>query len=300
MQGPGRTKPAYNQPPFLVIEKIPQGISTRNNLTSLFLPYISLFHPHNSLSPSSTPTYLSSPFTSLSFSLTSLFHLTESCTMEKLNEWFKRFGTIVNIQLDLDALRAVIQFTHFEEAKAAFSSPEAVFGNRFVKVYWHRVDDIPKSNFGPAHSAPSTPSTTNTPEKRLPPPNTPMKLDHVADRERERQAILADVAQKKQDLVQRQIEHQKALLKRLESPDLTSAEREEIRLGIRSIEESTRSILAESAASVAPPTTTTDSSGVQDMEGQTSADPDLVSRLDALKEQVRRFRWPFTCFLSRP
>lgn len=57
----------------------------------------------------------------------------------KLNEHFSKFGNIVNLQVayaqDLEA--ALVTFTTHLEAKKAYQSTEAVFNNRFVKVFWH-------------------------------------------------------------------------------------------------------------------------------------------------------------------
>ncbi|EGV97542.1 RNA-binding protein 26 [Cricetulus griseus] len=60
--------------------------------------------------------------------------------ISKLNEHFSRFGTLVNLQVAYngDPEGALIQFATYEEAKKAISSTEAVFNNRFIKVYWHR------------------------------------------------------------------------------------------------------------------------------------------------------------------
>ncbi|XP_054754914.2 RNA-binding protein 26-like isoform X2 [Lytechinus pictus] len=62
----------------------------------------------------------------------------------KLNEHFSKFGNIVNLQIayaqDLEA--ALVTFSTHLEAKKAYQSTEAVFNNRFVKVFWH----IPPEN----------------------------------------------------------------------------------------------------------------------------------------------------------
>ena len=60
----------------------------------------------------------------------------ESCTIAAVHEHFSRFGTIVNIDLMPELGRARIQFATAEEAKAAHESPEVIFNNRFVKVFW--------------------------------------------------------------------------------------------------------------------------------------------------------------------
>lgn len=67
-------------------------------------------------------------------------------TIDKLNGHFKKFGTIVNINVKPENNKAFIQFTSNEEAYKAFSSPEAVLDNRFIKIFWAkpRVKEVPK------------------------------------------------------------------------------------------------------------------------------------------------------------
>ena len=39
-----------------------------------------------------------------------------------------------------DPEAALVQFSHHSEAKAAHSCPDAVLGNRFIRVFWHNPD----------------------------------------------------------------------------------------------------------------------------------------------------------------
>ncbi|KAF9161814.1 hypothetical protein DFQ26_004136 [Actinomortierella ambigua] len=57
-------------------------------------------------------------------------------TIDQVNNYFKKFGPLSNIQVDQIARKALIQYATHEEAHAAYSSPEVIFNNRFVKVYW--------------------------------------------------------------------------------------------------------------------------------------------------------------------
>ncbi|EPY83072.1 hypothetical protein CB1_000597005, partial [Camelus ferus] len=61
----------------------------------------------------------------------------------KLNEHFSKFGTIVNIQVAFkgDPEAALIQYLTNEEARKAISSTEAVLNNRFIRVLWHRENN---------------------------------------------------------------------------------------------------------------------------------------------------------------
>ncbi|PWN35425.1 uncharacterized protein FA14DRAFT_178794 [Meira miltonrushii] len=65
----------------------------------------------------------------------------ENLEMVKVNEYFKKFGTITNIQIDVDSKKALVSYSQPAEAKAAHSSPEVIFNNRFVKVYFQKLDE---------------------------------------------------------------------------------------------------------------------------------------------------------------
>ncbi|KAF9426508.1 hypothetical protein BGZ94_006407 [Podila epigama] len=73
-------------------------------------------------------------------------------TISKVNEFFAQFGSLVNIQVDQPAHKALIQYSTREEASAAYNSPEVIFGNRFVKVYWQPDD---QQGFGGAAPKPT-------------------------------------------------------------------------------------------------------------------------------------------------
>lgn len=101
----------------------------------------------------------------------------ERLSLEEINNWFKRFGTVTNVAIDVPSAKALVSFSTHDEARDAWRSEDAVFGNRFVKLYWHR----PMGNHGQAGakllaaSAPiinnlsAPPKTESTPVKSGPP-----------------------------------------------------------------------------------------------------------------------------------
>ncbi|CAE6429643.1 unnamed protein product [Rhizoctonia solani] len=109
----------------------------------------------------------------------------ERLSLEELNNWFKRFGTVTNVAIDAPSAKALISFSTHDEARDAWRSEDAVFGNRFVKLYWHR----PMGNHGQAGakllaaSAPiinnlsSTPKADSAPPKPTPTPPQPAAID---------------------------------------------------------------------------------------------------------------------------
>ncbi|KAH9487162.1 RNA-binding protein 27 [Psilocybe cubensis] len=62
----------------------------------------------------------------------------DKLSLEGVNDWFKRFGTVTNVAIDPTNAKALVSFSNHDEAHAAWKSEDAVFGNRFVKVFWHR------------------------------------------------------------------------------------------------------------------------------------------------------------------
>lgn len=62
----------------------------------------------------------------------------EFLTLPSVSEWFSKFGTVTNVAIDAPTGKALVSFSTPVEAKAAWSSQDAVFGNRFVKLFWHR------------------------------------------------------------------------------------------------------------------------------------------------------------------
>lgn len=62
----------------------------------------------------------------------------EHLSLESVNKWFKRFGTVTNVAVDVSGGKALVSFSTHDEAVAAWKAEEAVFNNRFIKVFWHR------------------------------------------------------------------------------------------------------------------------------------------------------------------
>ncbi|KAJ3842957.1 hypothetical protein F5878DRAFT_340864 [Lentinula raphanica] len=62
----------------------------------------------------------------------------DKLSLAQIDDWFKRFGTVTNVAVDRAQKKALISFSSHEEAYAAWKSEDAIFNNRFVKVFWHR------------------------------------------------------------------------------------------------------------------------------------------------------------------
>ncbi|KIJ21457.1 hypothetical protein PAXINDRAFT_173615 [Paxillus involutus ATCC 200175] len=136
----------------------------------------------------------------------------DKLSLDAVNTWFKRFGTVTNVAIDARTAKALVSFSDHREAHAAWKSEDAVFGNRFVKVFWHR----PMEGHGQkgtrmlAASAPLvatiTARSTNPPvTMAAPPAETPPA---AAARKPSAAAGLAA----KQKLLEQQIDEQKLLM----------------------------------------------------------------------------------------
>lgn len=139
----------------------------------------------------------------------------DKLSLEAVNNWFKRFGTVTNVAVDVHGKKALVSFSSHEEARAAWSAEEAVFNNRFVKIFWHRpmegqgaagmraleASATTVANIAARGTAP-TPSTSEAP-KRVPAKAAtpgPAKLTAL---------------QEKQQLLEKQIAEQKELMGKL-------------------------------------------------------------------------------------
>lgn len=76
---------------------------------------------------------------------------------EALLSHFQKFGEVIDIYIPLNTERAFVQFSKREEAEAALRAPDAVMGNRFIRLWWANRDSIPDGGSGSSNSASVTP-----------------------------------------------------------------------------------------------------------------------------------------------
>ncbi|KAF2818463.1 hypothetical protein CC86DRAFT_364350 [Ophiobolus disseminans] len=72
-------------------------------------------------------------------------------TEENVRGYFSQFGTIVDVEMYAHRRLATVKFEDHAAASQAYNSPKAVFENRFVKVYWMRLNTVldgPKRSYG--------------------------------------------------------------------------------------------------------------------------------------------------------
>jgi RNA-binding protein 26 len=61
-------------------------------------------------------------------------------TLDQVNDFFRKFGAITNISIDPILSKALVSFSSPHEARAAHTSPDVIFGNRFVRIYFQRLE----------------------------------------------------------------------------------------------------------------------------------------------------------------
>lgn len=97
-----------------------------------------------------------------------------------IHRYFSKFGPVVDVGLDISKRRAHVWFVAPDQVKQALSSPEAVFGNRFVRVRRPRPDDafhtpsLASPSLLTQHAMASTAATPSPPSSVLPLSSAPV------------------------------------------------------------------------------------------------------------------------------
>ncbi|KAK9090351.1 hypothetical protein Sjap_023528 [Stephania japonica] len=86
----------------------------------------------------------------------------ESNKREILFSHFRKFGEIIDIYIPVNSEKAFIQFSKREEAEAALKAPDAVMGNRFIKLWWANRDSIPVNGTSSGNTTSAVPHIVPT------------------------------------------------------------------------------------------------------------------------------------------
>lgn len=87
---------------------------------------------------------------------------------EALLSHFRKFGQIIDIYIPLNSEKAFVQFSKREEAEAAYMAPDAVMGNRFIKLWWANRDSIPDNGLSISDSVSAAPQGVEASSLPLP------------------------------------------------------------------------------------------------------------------------------------
>ncbi|CAO3579035.1 unnamed protein product [Absidia cylindrospora] len=178
----------------------------------------------------------------------------EQCNIDSVTEFFGKFGKLVNLSIQADASRAFLQYASHQEAMAAYQSPAVIFNNRFVKVFWRKVnEEEERKEYLEQQRLASQPD----------PEAIKAKAEQLAkdreERQKKHQEHLQKVLQfqkQKQQLIERQIEEHKSLVEKLQHTPPKSKERESIMQAIANLSDSIKS----NQVSTTAPTLTSSSS----------------------------------------
>ena len=186
----------------------------------------------------------------------------EKLSLGSVNEWFTRFGTVTNVAVDAVSAKALVTFSNHDEALAAWKSEDAVFGNRFVKVFWHRpmeghgqagqralaASASFVANLAPKDGQPSAPPSTEA--ATVQPATT---AAHARKPSAIPSSSAAAALAAKQKLLEQQIAEQKSLMAQLSTA--SAEEKKAIMARLRKLGEEMKP--AASASQTPPPTTST-------------------------------------------
>uniref|UniRef100_A0A7N0U4M8 Zinc finger CCCH domain-containing protein 41 n=1 Tax=Kalanchoe fedtschenkoi TaxID=63787 RepID=A0A7N0U4M8_KALFE len=101
---------------------------------------------------------------------------------EALQSHFQKFGKIIDIYIPSNSEKAFIQFSTREEAEAALKAPDAVMGNRFIKLWWANRDSIPDAGVKIGNISPHVYLSARSQGKinQLPAPKATAKVNVVS------------------------------------------------------------------------------------------------------------------------
>jgi RNA-binding protein 26 len=191
-----------------------------------------------------------------------------SLSIEAVTAWFKRFGTVTNVAVDVAGAKALVSFEDHDAAHKAWKSEDAVFGNRFVKVFWHR----PMTGHGAKGTALLAASATLV---------NKLSTDVAAAPSAAQASPAVSALAQKQQALEQHIAEQKALMARLAtaSPDEKKILFGQLRALGEEIKKATGGAPVPTASSRPTPATASTSKAAEDEEARKRAE--LDRQLDA-------------------
>ncbi|GBC10003.1 hypothetical protein RclHR1_09270008 [Rhizophagus clarus] len=167
----------------------------------------------------------------------------EFCNLDKVNEFFKKFGTITNINIDINYQKAIIQFSNSSEAYKAYNSPEPIFDYRFVKVYWHKEKEEPQTSTSTVPKQPASPVKSELPavtQTEVSPTisaTEKKEAEEKVKKQKESLKAMLEIQKQREQLINRQIEEQKKLMELAKKKNVNSKNREEVLKSLSKVSE---------------------------------------------------------------
>ena len=94
----------------------------------------------------------------------------EKFSEDAVRECFTEFGTIDEVTMQPYKRLAIVKYTDYNFARAAYDSPKAIFDNRFVKVYWYKPGSLPTPASGTSTFSTSVNGNNDTTMQESSPP----------------------------------------------------------------------------------------------------------------------------------
>lgn len=231
----------------------------------------------------------------------------ESCSLEKIHEYFKKFGTILNVSIDKNQLKAVIQYEKTADAQAAHSCPDSIFGNRFVKAFFLREfeeNGVWTTNGLEAQNL--SVSQVSSAPMDVEPVKPPQQVFYEKGKQ------LMELQRNQEAIIAQQIEAAKVLMSQLVSSDISPTEKKVILEQLKVLQGSTQSLVEKASEHTRMLKLSTTSSqedlerqrldrelevlnqmaAVSDESPDAPVDPELKSKLEALKAEARALGIP--------
>lgn len=171
----------------------------------------------------------------------------EHLTLEAVNNWFKRFGTVTNVAVDKHSAKALVSFASHDEAHAAWKTQEAIFNNRFVKIFWHKPLEG-QGGVGARMLQASASVVANLGTKEAPSPPTAQKpATNVTKTQTTSTNTVKSTLAAKQQQLEKKIAEQKELMAKLATA--SPEEKKEIMARLRKLDEPSSTTVKEATPS---------------------------------------------------
>ncbi|WBW71978.1 MTREC (exosome adaptor) complex RNA-binding subunit Rmn1 [Schizosaccharomyces osmophilus] len=153
---------------------------------------------------------------------------------EKVHSFFSKFGILEKVELDPEHHAAILTFTSHEAAQNAWTTPEPIFNNRFIKIFWYNSNKASQGR--PAFRKDFSQVSSESPDVEYQEDEDPTLLlqnedfhKDIAEKQKlhegrmkrleENKKALEELNKRKQELALQQLEQQKLLMSKMREAD---------------------------------------------------------------------------------
>ncbi|KAJ1667553.1 hypothetical protein IW140_002133 [Coemansia sp. RSA 1813] len=227
------------------------------------------------------------------FSSTGIFitNIPDECLNDSaIKEFFGKFGEIRDIRIDFGKHTAIVDFAANNAQLQALSTPEAIFNNRFVRVHKARSHTVSSASGGGNGLAASSDQAQQHSDNAA--GSSAGQFAHPQQQQQQQPPVWRpkSAAIKKAEMIEKYVEQQKELMKKLTTiKDMPAATRKIIMSSINQIQAKIDDIRKPKAE---PPTTTATEPAVEasntDPSNTTTEKQALQNKLQALQQEAAR------------